>query len=377
MARSQSGERSPSKSDSMRRQRGRARSAKSPWRRTMTSSCAGAISYGAFGESGQRGMHSPPVNGYWTRTLHDRHGIVTRTAALLAANHYLTVMIDYLFAHRPRWRKRCAVGKTIVSTQMIDRVAARLGRTVCEVPVGFKWFVEGLGNGSLGFAGEESAGASFLRVDGNVWTTDKDGIVPALLGAEITQRIGRDPGEGLSPNHARPRRAGRASRASPRDVATEVASRRVVAARISPYRAGGRKGAFHTRPRTGQPRTYRRPEGDDGQQLVCRATLGYGEHLQDLRRKLPRRETPGPRRGRGPGHGRCCACPVRAYAPGDARKETVILLLDEEIALAPRTLQCRTVQDPDPAARTAGWPGGGFGQWDALGRPPDTIVAQL
>ena len=128
-------------------------------------------------------------------TDHDRHGIVTRTAGLLPPNHYLTVMIDYLFAHRPRWRKRCAVGKTIVSTQMIDRVAARLGRTVYEVPVGFKWFVEGLGNGSLGFAGEESAGASFLRLDGNVWTTDKDGIVPALLAAEITQRIGRDPGE--------------------------------------------------------------------------------------------------------------------------------------------------------------------------------------
>ena len=128
-------------------------------------------------------------------TDHDRHGIVTPTAGLLPPNHYLTVMIDYLFAHRPRWRKRCAVGKTIVSTQMIDRVAARRGRTVCEVPVGFKWFVEGLGNGSLGFAGEESAGASFLRVDGNVWTTDKDGIVPALLAAEITQRVGRDPGE--------------------------------------------------------------------------------------------------------------------------------------------------------------------------------------
>lgn len=128
-------------------------------------------------------------------TDHDRHGIVTRGAGLLPPNHYLTVMIDYLFAHRPRWRKRSAVGKTIVSTQMIDRVAARLGRAVCEVPVGFKWFVDGLGNGSLGFAGEESAGASFLRADGNVWTTDKDGIVPALLAVEITQRMGRDPGE--------------------------------------------------------------------------------------------------------------------------------------------------------------------------------------
>jgi phosphoglucomutase len=128
-------------------------------------------------------------------TDHDRHGVVARTAGLLPPNHYVTVMVDYLFAHRPRWRKRSAVGKTIVSTQMIDRVAARLGRTVCEVPVGFKWFVAGLGDGSLGFAGEESAGASFLRADGRVWTTDKDGIVPALLAVEITHRMGRDPGE--------------------------------------------------------------------------------------------------------------------------------------------------------------------------------------
>ncbi|MEO9136132.1 MAG: phosphoglucomutase (alpha-D-glucose-1,6-bisphosphate-dependent) [Casimicrobiaceae bacterium] len=128
-------------------------------------------------------------------TDHDRHGIVTRTAGLLPPNHYLAVMIDYLFAHRPRWRKRSVIGKTIVSTQMIDRVAARLGRAVYEVPVGFKWFVDGLGGGSLGFAGEESAGASFLRLDGNAWTTDKDGIVPALLSVEITLRMGRDPGE--------------------------------------------------------------------------------------------------------------------------------------------------------------------------------------
>jgi phosphoglucomutase len=128
-------------------------------------------------------------------TDHDRHGIVTRSAGLLPPNHYATVMIDYLFAHRPRWRKRCKIGKTIVSTQMIDRVAARLGRTVCEVPVGFKWFVAGLADGSLGFAGEESAGASFLRADGRAWTTDKDGVAPALLAVEITQRTGRDPGE--------------------------------------------------------------------------------------------------------------------------------------------------------------------------------------
>jgi phosphoglucomutase len=128
-------------------------------------------------------------------TDHDRHGIVTRTAGLLPPNHYLSVAIFYLFQHRPRWRKDAAVGKTVVSSQMIDRVTAKLGRTLYEVPVGFKWFVTGLLDGSLGFGGEESAGASFVRLDGSVWTTDKDGIVPALLAAEITARIGRDPGE--------------------------------------------------------------------------------------------------------------------------------------------------------------------------------------
>jgi len=126
---------------------------------------------------------------------HDRHGIVTRNAGLLPPNHYLAVAIDYLFQHRQGWRKDAAVGKTVVSSQMIDRVAAKLGRTLVEVPVGFKWFVEGLHDGSLGFGGEESAGASFVRMDGSVWTTDKDGMVPALLSAEITARMGRDPGE--------------------------------------------------------------------------------------------------------------------------------------------------------------------------------------
>ncbi len=126
---------------------------------------------------------------------HDRHGIVTRNAGLLPPNHYLCVAIFYLFEHRPKWSKDAAVGKTVVSSQMIDRVAAKLGRKLYEVPVGFKWFVDGLLDGSLGFGGEESAGASFLRLDGGVWTTDKDGIVPALLSAEITARMGRDPGE--------------------------------------------------------------------------------------------------------------------------------------------------------------------------------------
>ena len=128
-------------------------------------------------------------------TDHDRHGIVTRGAGLLPPNHYLAVAIDYLLRHRPGWRTDAAIGKTVVSSQMIDRVAARLNRKLIEVPVGFKWFAAGLLDGSLGFGGEESAGASFLRRDGRVWTTDKDGLVPALLSAEITARTGRDPGE--------------------------------------------------------------------------------------------------------------------------------------------------------------------------------------
>ena len=128
-------------------------------------------------------------------TDHDRHGIVTRSAGLLPPNHYLAVAIFYLFQHRPQWRQEAAVGKTLVSSQMIDRVTTKLGRKLYEVPVGFKWFVDGLLDGSLGFVGEESAGASFVRRDGSVWTTDKDGIVPALLAAEITARLDRDPGE--------------------------------------------------------------------------------------------------------------------------------------------------------------------------------------
>jgi len=128
-------------------------------------------------------------------TDHDRHGIVTRSTGLLPPNHYLSAAVFYLFQHRPHWRSDAAVGKTLVSSQMIDRVAAKVGRKLCEVPVGFKWFVDGLLSGSFGFVGEESAGAAFVRRDGGVWTTDKDGIILALLAAEMTAREGRDPGE--------------------------------------------------------------------------------------------------------------------------------------------------------------------------------------
>ena len=128
-------------------------------------------------------------------TDHDRHGIVAKSTGLLPPNHYLSVAIFYLFRNRPHWQPNAAVGKTLVSSRMIDYVAAKVGRKLYEVPVGFKWFVDGLFDGSLGFGGEESAGASFARRDGSVWTTDKDGIIPALLSAEITARLGRDPGE--------------------------------------------------------------------------------------------------------------------------------------------------------------------------------------
>ncbi len=128
-------------------------------------------------------------------TDHDRHGIVTQSAGLMQPNHYLAVAIDYLFQNRPGWGGATGIGKTLVSSQMIDRVAKKLGRKLVEVPVGFKWFVDGLYDGSLGFGGEESAGASFLDAQGQVWSTDKDGIIAALLAGEITASTGKDPAE--------------------------------------------------------------------------------------------------------------------------------------------------------------------------------------
>ena len=128
-------------------------------------------------------------------TDHDRHGIVTKSVGLLPPNHYLSVCISYLFKHRPNWNKDAAVGKTVVSSGMIDRITSKLGRKLYEVPVGFKWYVDGLLDGSLAFVGEESAGASFARLNGSVWTTDKDGFIPSLLAAEITAAMGKDPGE--------------------------------------------------------------------------------------------------------------------------------------------------------------------------------------
>ena len=145
-----------------------------------------------FGTSGHRGS---PLAGSFNDPDSDRHGIVTPVAGLMNPNHYLAVAIRYLLTQRPRWRPGAAVGKTLVSSSMIDRVVKKLARDLREVPVGFKWFVPGLIGGSYCFGGEESAGASFLRFDGTVWTTDKDGPIMDLLAAEITARTDRDPGE--------------------------------------------------------------------------------------------------------------------------------------------------------------------------------------
>ena len=175
-------------------------------------------------------------------TDHDRHGIVTPSSGLLPPNHYLAVCIHYLYSNRPGWRKELAVGKTVVSSSMIDRITAKLGRKLFEVPVGFKWFVDGLLDGTLGFAGEESAGASFLSRDGSAWSTDKDGIIAALLSAEITAGTGRDPGEiyeELSREHgpsfyeridapANAEQRGALAKLSPKDItATELAGERI------------------------------------------------------------------------------------------------------------------------------------------------------
>jgi phosphoglucomutase len=177
----------------------------------------------------------------------DRHGIVSRSQGLLEPNHYLSVAISYLFANRPQWSPSVAVGKTVVSSSLIDRVVKRLGRRLLEVPVGFKWFVEGLIDGSLGFGGEESSGATFLRRDGTVWTTDKDGLVPNLLAAEITARTGKDPGEHYgeltaelgTPHYTRidapatPEQKERLKRLSPEAVATAALAGEPIRARLT------------------------------------------------------------------------------------------------------------------------------------------------
>ena len=220
-------------------------------------------------------------------TDHDRHGIVTKSVGLMPPNHYLSVCIHYLFSHATGWRKDAAVGKTVVSSSMIDRVAAKLGRKLYEVPVGFKFFVDGLLDGALGFAGEESAGASFVRRDGTVWTTDKDGMIAALLAAEITSKLGRDPGEvyrKLTGEFGElVLRAHRRARQS--------ASRRRSLQKLSPEhiratRTGGRQDRADSDECAGRRQPDRRREGDLGGRLVRGASLRHGRNLQDLRREF-------------------------------------------------------------------------------------------
>ncbi len=206
----------------------------------------------------------------------DRHGIVAPSVGLLNPNHYLAVAIWYLFQHRPGWRADAAVGKTLVSSSMIDRVAAHLGRRLAEVPVGFKWFVDGLVDGSYGFGGEESAGASFLRREGAVWTTDKDGLIMSLLAAEITAITGKDPGEHYreleqrfgSPRYERmDAPANRAQKAVLADLSPELITATALAgdpitARLTHAPANGAAiGGL---------------EGGNGTRLVCRAPVRDG-----------------------------------------------------------------------------------------------------
>ena len=216
----------------------------------------------------------------------DRHGIVTRSVGLLNPNHYLAVAIDYLFTHRPAWSPRLSVGKTAVSSGIIDRVAGDLGRPVVEVPVGFKWFVDGLFSGQFGFAGEESAGASFLRQDGTVWTTDKDGLILGLLAAEITARTGLDPGEHFQSSRpaiwATVLPAHRSGGDCPREVDLEEA---VAGAGAGGY-VGRRSDSGKADACPGQPGLARWLKGGDGTRLVRRAAVGHGRHVQDLCRSF-------------------------------------------------------------------------------------------
>ncbi len=218
----------------------------------------------------------------------DRHGIVTRSAGLMNPNHYLAVAVWYLFQNRPGWGADAAVGKTLVSSSMIDRVAAAIGRRLVEVPVGFKFFVDGLLDGSFGFGGEESAGASFLRRDGTVWTTDKDGIIMDLLAAEITAVTGRDPSE-----HYRALAERFGGPAYERMDAPAQPAEKAVLANLDPSMiqakemAGEPILAVLTRA-PGNNATIGGLEGRHRERVVRRAPIRHGECVQDLRRELPR-----------------------------------------------------------------------------------------
>ena len=225
----------------------------------------------------------------------DRHGIVTRGAGLMNPNHYLAVAVDYLFRHRPAWNADAAVGKTLVSSSLIDRVAARLGRRLVEVPVGFKWFVQGLREGALGFAGEESAGATFLRHDGGIWTTDKDGIVMGLLAAEMMAVTGRDPSElyaeitrtygapcyERSDAAATPEQKAALAKLAPEDVtATELAGERIEAVLARAPGDGNPIGGLKIVTKNGW--FAARPSGTEDVYKIYAESFVGGEHLKRI-----------------------------------------------------------------------------------------------
>ena len=201
-------------------------------------------------------------------TDHDRHGIVAKSSGLLNPNHFLAVAIEYLFTHRPRWNASVGIGKTLVSSSMIDRVAKGLNRPMLEVPVGFKWFVDGLTDGTLGFTGEESAGATFLRTNGQVWTTDKDGLILGLLAAEMTAVTGRDPGElytDLTTRYGNPIYQ-RIDAAATKDQKAKLSKLSAAQGRCN----HARRRPHHRHPHrsTWQPRSHRRPQDHDRRRLV-------------------------------------------------------------------------------------------------------------
>ena len=244
----------------------------------------------------------------------DRHGIVTPSSGLMNPNHYLAVAIQYLLTHRPHWPADAAIGKTLVSSGMIDRVAAKLGHRLYEVPVGFKWFVPGLFDGSCCFGGEESAGASFLRHDGSVWTTDKDGPIMDLLAAEITARTGKDPGE-----HYRELTAEFGAPCYTRIDAPATAEQKARLKNLSPEAVkavefGRRADHCQAEPRSRQRCSDRRPQGDRRQRLVRGTAVRHRGRLQNLRRKLQGRGAPERDRRARHRDGERCVWPERTRA---------------------------------------------------------------
>ena len=222
----------------------------------------------------------------------DRHGIVTRSSGLMNPNYYLAVAIQYLISNRPEWPAAAVVGKTLVCSGMIDRVVADLGRTLYEVPVGFKWFAPGLFDGTCCFGGEESAGASFLRRNGKVWSTDKDGLILGLLSAEITAKTGRDPGEHFQDITDRIRPIVLHPHRRPRHARTESQAEKPHPRSRDSHRTSRRSHHRQTNQGPRQRRPDRRSESSHDQRLVRRPPLRHRKHLQDLRGKLPKRGTP-------------------------------------------------------------------------------------